>query len=106
MPAKIDAQVEDGVTHQFFRRIHQSKKRLGSSDADQCHDDAADDGEGIDRMNTVVHLFAVPGSEELGDDDGSTGSQPGKKVDQQVDDHSGGTRRPRQVHFSRQSVPQ
>ena len=31
-------------------------------------------------MNTVVHLFAVPGSEELGDDDGSTGSQPGKKV--------------------------
>lgn len=65
-----------------------------------------DDGEGIDRMNTVVHLFAVPGSEELGDDDGSTGSQPGKKVDQQVDDHSGGTRRPRQVHFSRQSVPQ
>jgi len=41
-------------------------------------------------MNTVVHLFAVPGSEELGDDDGSTGSQPGKKVDQQVDDHSGG----------------
>lgn len=31
-------------------------------------------------MNTVVHLFAVPGSEELGDDDGSTGSQPGKKL--------------------------
>lgn len=77
---KIDAQVEDGVTHQFFRRIHQSKKRRGSSDADQCHDDAADDGEGIDRMNTVVHLFAVPGSEELGDDDGSTGSQPVKKL--------------------------
>ena len=88
---KIDAQIENGITHQFFRRIHQSKKRRGSSDADQCHDDAADDGEGIDRMNTVVHLFAVPGSEELGDDDGSTGSQPGKKVDQQVDDHSGGT---------------
>ena len=41
-------------------------------------------------MNTVVHLLAIPGPEELGDNDGSTGSQPGKKVDQQVDDHSGG----------------
>lgn len=24
---KINAQIENGITHQFFRRIHQSKKR-------------------------------------------------------------------------------